>query len=109
MPRVRQAYVRTDCWSAEITVLLELLHHPLKIPLTWGRVDRCRLQPLMAQERGYAHQVSLRIQRVLAEAVAEGVGGDILKASQATILGHQQLDRPRADPLPALTDEQVIV
>src|SRR4051794_10390230 len=62
----------------------------------------------MAQERSHAHQVSPSIERMLAKAVAEGVRSDILEASQPTVLGDQQLNGSRADPIPALTDEKML-
>ena len=63
----------------------------------------------MAQERGHAHQVGPRIESMLAEAVTERVGCDSLEASQAGVLGDEQLDRSGADALPALTDEEMII
>src|SRR4051812_29991189 len=94
--------------SVEIAVVLELLHHPYEVSLARRGVDGGGLEPLMAQERGDAHQVGPRIERVLAEAMAEGMGGDVLEASQASVLGDQQLDGPGADALPTLADEELL-
>src|SRR5215216_2003119 len=93
---------------AQAVVLLELFHDLLEIPSTGCGVDGGRLQPLMTQECGHAHQISPAIQRVLAKAVAGGVGRDVLKASQARRLADQQLHGAGADALPALTEEQLI-
>src|SRR5438067_1359252 len=73
---------RSDLWSARAAVLLELFHHPLKIPLARRGVDGGGLQPLMTQQRSHTHQVSPRIEGVLAEAVAEGMGSHVLEPSQ---------------------------
>src|SRR4051794_12966790 len=94
--------------SAQIAVLLKLLDHLLEVTLAWGGIDGSRLEPLVAQERGHTHQVGPRIERMLAEAVAEGMRGDILKPRKAGVLGDQQLDGSGADALPALADEELI-
>src|SRR4051794_23572521 len=93
--------------SANVAILLELLHDLLEVALTRGRVDRRGFEPLMTQERCHAHQVGPRSESVLAEAVAKGMGRDVLEASQAGILGDQQLDGSGADTLPALTNEEL--
>jgi hypothetical protein len=69
-------------------------------------MDRGGLQPLMAQQRSHTHQVGSRIEGVLAEAVAEGMGRDVLKASQARVLGDRRLDGPGADALPVLPNKE---
>src|SRR5215212_9047058 len=75
--------------SATVAILLELLHDPLEVPSTGCGVDRRRLEPLMSQKRRYAHQVGSCIERVLAEAMAEGMWRDVLEAGQAPVLGDQ--------------------
>jgi hypothetical protein len=40
--------------------------------------------------------------------MAEGVRGDVLEPSPATVLVDQRLDGPATETLPALTDEELI-
>src|SRR6185436_19670582 len=72
-------------------------------------VDRRRLQALVAQECRHAYQVGAGVEGMLAEAVPERMRGDVLEPSQTAVLCHEQLDCPGTDPLPPLTDEEVLV
>ena len=62
----------------------------------------------MAQQPGHRHEILARIQDGLADAAAQRAGRDPLEAGQPGVLADQQLDRPRAEAIAALPEEQPV-